>query len=45
MPHRRSLVDSAALDDTHWLSAAALINDACGATGHALVFAQGSSVT
>ena len=34
----------AALDDTHWLSAAALLNDACGATGHALVFAQGSSV-
>lgn len=34
---------SAALDDGHWLSAAALINDACGAAGHALTFAQGSS--
>ncbi|MXX68618.1 MAG: hypothetical protein F4Y74_06630 [Gemmatimonadales bacterium] len=34
----------AALDDTHWLSAAARINDACGVTGHALVFGEGYAV-
>ena len=34
----------AALDDTRWLSAAALVNQACGVRGHALVFGEGSSL-
>ena len=38
----KSLHD-AALDDAAWLSAAARINEASGAEGHALVFAEGRS--
>ena len=34
----------AALDDTRWLSAAALVNEACGVRGHALTFVEGPSV-
>lgn len=33
----------AALDDAHWLSAAALLNEAVGTRGHALTFATGRS--
>lgn len=34
----------AALDDARWLSAAALVNEACRVRGHALLFVEGSSV-
>lgn len=34
----------AALDDSRWLSAASLVNEACGVRGHALVFGEGSAV-
>ncbi len=32
------------LDDAHWPAASALIEDACGATGHVLVVSEGFEV-
>ena len=36
-------LQAAALDDAHWVSAAALLNEATGSRGHALVFGEGRS--
>ena len=39
--HTLAALHRAALDDAHWLAAAALVNEACGARGHALMSGDG----
>ena len=41
--HILASLHQAALDDTHWPAASALIDDACGITGNALVVGKGRS--